>query len=168
MNRYKKWLLPLLLITALAVWLGRSRIRNMFPPGLGFYTVPLTVVDDGRTMTLADFKEKVIIVSCYQTWCKDCAKETPVLNQLAENIGSSQFKVLYISDEDTAKVNRFRRRFASANILFTRCAGSMDKLGISAYPTTYLLNKNGQVVKTKLEGYNWLQEEPLIRKMIAE
>ena len=168
MKKNKSKIIMPLLILLLAAWMGRSFIRNLFPPKMKFYTEALITIDNGLHTTLKDFKGNVVIVSCYQTWCIDCARETPVLNELAENIHSDKFKIIYISDEDAAKVNSFRQRFFSDKILFTQYPGGMSSLGIHTFPTTFLLNKNGEVVTTKLEGYDWLKEETVIRKMLTE
>ena len=41
-------------------------------------------------------------------------------------------------------------------------------MGIYVFPTTYLLNKKGEVVQSKLEGYNWALEKETIKKLISE
>lgn len=168
MKKHQKTIITVLLAVLLLAWMGRSYIRNLFPPKMNIYTASLVSVDDNKPMTLHDYKEKVIIVSCYQTWCTDCARETPVLNQLAASIASPNFKIIYVSDEDATAVTAFRQRFSSANILFARYLQPMSAAGISVFPTTFLLDKNGEVIKTKLEGYNWMKEEAAIRKIMAD
>jgi thiol-disulfide isomerase/thioredoxin len=147
--------------------MGRHYIRGWFPPSMKFREMALTTIDSNQLISLADFKGKVVIVSCYQTWCIDCARETPVLNQLAAQINSDQLKIIYISDEDADKQQLFRQRFESGSILFAKSPKSMSELGIISYPTTYLLNKKGEVIKTAFEGYDWLKEESAIKKLIA-
>ena len=41
-------------------------------------------------------------------------------------------------------------------------------LGVHVYPTTYLLNKKGEVVLSKLEGYDWSQEKETIKKLLSD
>lgn len=135
---------------------------------MAFNATPLTLVDNNQETTIDDFKGNVVIVSCFQTWCRDCAAETPVLNRLANNLNSEKFKIIYVTDEGSAKLESFRSRLPSDKILFTYSQKSLASLGIHVYPTTYLLDKNGRVVKAKLEGYDWLLEENAIRKMISE
>ena len=59
-------------------------------------------------------------------------------------------------------------RFTSHKIIFAHSAESLASLGIHVYPTTYLLNKNGAVILSKLEGYNWALEKGSIEKLLAE
>ena len=161
-------LIPALIITGLAGWLGRSYIRNLFLVKMTFQATRLTGVDDNKPVTINDFKGKALIVSCYQTWCPDCAKETLVLDKLAGKFPPGQFKVLYISNEGNEKVSAFRNRFPSNKIDYLRYENDLTELGIKAFPTTFLINENGQTIKTKSEGYDWLKEEASIRKMLTE
>jgi thiol-disulfide isomerase/thioredoxin len=133
-----------------------------------FTAARLIRTDDHLQTSIGDYKGSVVIVSCFQTWCGDCARETPILNQLATNVSSANFKIIYITDEGNTKLGAFRSRLASGNILFTYSPKSLASLGIHVYPTTYLLDKKGRVVKTKLEGYNWLLEEANIRQLLAD
>jgi thiol-disulfide isomerase/thioredoxin len=168
MKQYQQTIFIALVVLVMIAWMGRSYIRGWFPSSMKFKEMALTTIDSNQLISIADFKGKVVIVSCYQTWCIDCARETPVLNQLATQINSNQFKVIYVSNEDAEKVNKFRQRFESGNILFTQSPKSMSDLGIRSFPTTYLLNKKGEMIKTTFEGYQWLKEEVTIEKLIAQ
>lgn len=162
-NKYLQWLL-LLILTVLGI---RYAIFHLNAPDMRFQSTELIQTDNSKKITINDFKGNVVIVSCFQTWCSDCAGETPVLNQLATQINSNQFKIIYISDENIGLINSFHSRFASDKIQFTKSPESLSNLGIHVFPTTYLLNKNGEVITTKLEGYNWLKEEASIRKLLT-
>ncbi len=141
--------------------------RYLFVPKMNFQSEQLTILDSKETTSVEALKGNVVIVSCYQTWCGDCARETPWLNELAAKINSPLFKVIYISNEAEEKVNRFRKRFESDKIIFAKHETPPDKLGIRSFPTTFLLNKKGEVVKTKRERYNWLEDEKEIRELLG-
>ncbi len=154
--------------TILIVFGTRYYRYKTIPPEMSFSGTTLITVDDSVKITINDFKGKVVVVSCFQTWCRDCAAETPVLNQLAKNLNDDRFKIIYITDERNKKLESFRSKMASDKILFTWSPSSLASLGINVYPTTFLLNKKGEVVKAKLEGYDWLKEEAMIRKLMNE
>ena len=142
--------------------------RFVLMPKMTFQSEVLTAIDSNYTTSIDALKGNVVIVSCYQTWCGTCARETPGLNELVTKINSPKFTVLYISDEPEEKVITFRKRFASDKILYTKSAKRLGELGIRSFPTTFLLNKKGEVIMTRLEGYDWLKEEETIRKLMAE
>lgn len=146
------------------LWLKRKTIA----PRMSFALAPLTSLDDNKQVAIEDFSGNVVIVSCFQTWCRDCAQETPILNELAARLAGEPFRVVYITDERTDKLRQFRSRLASQRILFTISATKLKDFGVHVYPTTYLLNKEGEVVLTKLEGYDWLKEEGRIRELLND
>jgi thiol-disulfide isomerase/thioredoxin len=142
--------------------------RYLLVPKMSFGSEQITLLDSKQTSSIDGLKGNVVIVSCYQTWCGDCARETPWLNELATHINASNFTILYISDEAEEKVTRFRKRFDSDKIVFAKSGKRLGELGIRSFPTTFLLNKNGEVVQTKLEGYDWKKETETIQKLLAE
>ncbi len=160
--------IQVVLVLAVLVWAVLWYLRKTVPPTMTFSDTELFTVDGHQKISVRDFTGKVVIVSCFQTWCRDCARETPILNQLAGNLHSENFRVIYITDEANTKLGSFRSRLASGNILFTTSGKSLADLGIHVYPTSFLLNKKGEVVLAKLEGHDWLREETLIRKLLAE
>lgn len=164
---YTNIILAALLVAGLllaGIWFKRKTV----PPEMAFSTARLITLDENTFISIDDFRDSVVIISCFQTWCRDCAKETPILNALATKLKSTPFKVIYITDERNEKLSAFRARLPSDRILFTMTEQKLADFGIHVYPTTYLLNKKGEVVKTKLEGHNWLEEESLIRGLLTQ
>lgn len=168
MKKYLKYIFTSIAFIILAVIAVRYYIHKTYPPDMGFKATELITVDGNIKTSINDFKGNVVIVSCFQTWCGACAGETPVLNKLAANLKDEKFSIIYITDETGEKLQSFRARLASDRIIFTYSLKSLASLGIYVYPTTFLLNKRGEVVKTSLEGYNWLQEEAGIRKLLEQ
>jgi len=168
MKRFKNYIIGGIVIIIMAVWGIRLYIQKTFPPKMLFSNTELITVDGNLKTSISQYIGSVLIVSCFQTWCGACAAETPVLNQLSVDLQSDRFKIIYITDESNDKLKLFRSRLASGEILFTYSPKPLSDLGIHVYPTTFLLNKKGEVINTKLEGYNWLQEKTLIRKLIDE
>jgi len=148
--------------------IGKTVYKYFFTPEIKFGSKELYLIDLDTKKSIDSFKGKVIIVSCFQTWCSDCAKETPILNELASKFDTSSFRVIYITDEDNAKLLKFRNIINSNNILFTTIPEGLSSIGVNIYPTTFLLNKSGKNILTKLECYNWLEEIDLIRKLVDD
>lgn len=159
------WVFVLLLLVA---WVFRWYQRKTVPPPMAFSNAILHLADGNKPFSLSEYRGKVLIVSCFQTWCRDCVRETPVLNELADKLPSDDFRVIYITDENNAKLAGFRKRLPSDKILFTISQKPLASFGIHVYPTTYLLDKKGKVVLTKLEGHNWLLEQALIKQLLDQ
>lgn len=164
----KKLVIPIVILLGVGLYFGKKYYNKVVPPEMSFSNNALKRLEDGSATSVDAHKGKVIIVSCFQSWCSDCARETPVLNQLATELNDPNFKVLYISDEDQAKIYGFKNRFASDKIVYTQSAKSLKQLGIHVFPTTYLIDKDGKVIMTKLEGYDWLLEKQKIKDLLAK
>jgi thiol-disulfide isomerase/thioredoxin len=163
----KKYISIIILVIGL-FYVGIKLYRKNVPPKMKFQSTELTLLSNNTKTTINNLSGQVVIVSFFQSWCVDCVKETPVLNELASTINNEKFKVLYISDEEVSKIEGFKNRFPSDKIMFTQSATPLSALGVTIFPTTYLLNKKGETVLAKLEGYDWLQEKAEIEKLLAE
>lgn len=158
----------IIIIVGILAFAGVKLYRKNVAPAMKYQSTELTSLSDNTKTSINNLKGQVVIVSFFQSWCVDCAKETPTLNELVATINNEKFKVLYISDEEINKIEGFKNRFPSDKIIFTKSAASLFSLGIHVYPTTYLLNKKGETIVAKLEGYDWLQEKSKIEKLLAE
>ncbi len=164
-NKLTGIILSVLIILAIG-WGIRWYMRKTVTPKMKFQTSELLLTGYNTKTTINDLKGNVVIVSFFQTWCGPCIQEMYVFDELLTTVNSSNFKILCISDEDTGRINMLQSRFAPGKILFAHSAQSLASLGIHVYPTTYLLNKKGEVIQSKLEGYNWTLEKGTIEKLL--
>ena len=69
---------------------------------------PVTFTDgDGKTLSLEDFRGKVVLINFWATWCAPCIEEMPSLARLANALQGQDFVVLAISiDRGGAAVTR--------------------------------------------------------------
>ena len=49
---------------------------------------------DGETMTMVDFRGKVVLLNIWATWCTPCVAEIPSLDALQEERGGEHFEVV--------------------------------------------------------------------------
>ncbi len=156
------------LVLIAAIWVVTWYIRKTVTPKMQFETTGFMLTGSNTKTTITDLKGNVVIVSFFQTWCGTCAGEIQVLNELVTELNSGKLKILYISDEDINLINTYQKQFNAAHILFAHSPKSLAGSGIYVYPTTYLLNKKGSVINSKLEGYDWSLEKETIKKLLAE
>ncbi len=111
--------------------------------------------ESGNEINLSEHKGKVMIVSYFQSWCGDCRKEQPELEALQQAVGGeNKLKIFLVSDEDWTKINSVKDA-TKTNLTFYKSKKGLKEIGIRRFPTTYLLNKKGEVVEAKVEGINW-------------
>ena len=156
------------IIILAAGWGIRWYMRKTVAPKMEFQTSDLLLTGSNTKTTINDLRGNVVIVSFFQTWCGPCIQEMYVFDELLASVNSSNFKILCISDEDKDRINTLQNRFTPNKLMFAHSIKSLASLGIHVYPTTYLLNKNGEVIQSKLEGYNWVLEKEAIEKLLVE
>jgi thiol-disulfide isomerase/thioredoxin len=70
---------------------------------------------EGEPFRLADFKDKVVVLNLWATWCGPCRFEIPHLIELSKEFGSKGVEVIGLTLEnpqtDVEKVREFARQF---------------------------------------------------------
>lgn len=147
----------LVIVLVLLILGGRYVYRHNVAPN-----IPLSenkLIDTlGKRVELRDLSGRYVLVSYFQTWCGDCIREIPNIRHLQERVGKDKLRVLLVSDEGWGKINDFkkRRRYYLDYYLSEK---SLKELGINVFPTTYLIDPNGKVIMSKLEQFDWDNEE---------
>ena len=113
----------------------------------------------GGKVTLAQFKGQVVVLNFWASWCAPCVAEMPTLDALQASLGDQGLKVIAISlDRDgIKKAAPFFRRTGVKNLtLYTdRTSDLFQELKGSVLPTTYVLDREGNVVSIYIGATNW-------------
>jgi len=121
---------------------------------LQFYRNPAAVADvimkdvDGRPISTASFKGKVVIVNFWATWCPPCRAEIPDLIKLQDKY-RDQLQIIGISDDDDPPA--VVKKWADAHGMNYPIVMSNDELrkifvGVRALPTSFILNRDSKMV----------------------
>lgn len=108
---------------------------------------------EGKPLSLAEYKGKVILLNFWATWCGPCRAEIPDLVEL-QNKYKDQFQIigLVVDDDDEEAVKKF---VADSDINYPVALASdevrLEYGGIVALPTSFVLDDEGRVVQ-KHEG----------------
>lgn len=92
---------------------GKLSIGDTIPDEL--WNLPLQVVnhpDGKKTITLADYKDKLIILDFWATWCSSCIKNFPKLNTI-RNENKEQLQVLLVNSRSTRDTHDKAEQFLS-------------------------------------------------------
>lgn len=112
---------------------------------------PFAVVDlDGRAISLAAWKGKVVIVNVWATWCAPCRREMPALAALQDKY-RDQVRVLGLLQDNVTTA--FAREFArSARVTYPVVRSTFDLErrfpAILALPMTFVIDPAGRLVAT--------------------
>jgi thiol-disulfide isomerase/thioredoxin len=108
---------------------------------------------DGKPVTLADSKGKVILLNFWATWCGPCRAEIPDLVELQNKYKDRlQILGLVVDDDDQDAVQKFAAEFKiNYPVAAATDAIRVQYGGIPALPTSFVLDAEGRIVQ-KHEG----------------
>jgi thiol-disulfide isomerase/thioredoxin len=131
----------------------RQFLRHRIIPELPFAKTNF-VDSNGEKFNPENRDQPYLVISFFQSWCGDCIRETPSIENLQKIIGPEKLEVAMVSDEPFEKIQKFKN-MAKSDLDFYRSEKKLKDLNIFVYPTTYLIDKNGQIILSKLEGFDW-------------
>ena len=126
---------------------------------------------DGTSVTLADFRGRVVLVNIWATWCGPCRKEMPALDRLQAKLGGPGFQVLALSiDRSPDRIKPFFDEIGITNlsIYIDRNSAAMTTLGIVGVPTTLLIDRQSREIQRWVGPAEWdsPEIESLIRRQL--
>lgn len=155
MNKNKLFrLLPLLL---LVVFLGCSRPGKPAVEGNPAPDFTLNTLS-GELVKLSELKGQVVLVNFWASWCPPCREEIPSMMRLNAAMAGKPFRMLCISIDDGGKVaveEFFRKSGFSLPALLDTDKRASKLYGITGVPETFVINKQGVILKKVVGGMEW-------------
>ncbi|HUW20615.1 MAG TPA: redoxin domain-containing protein [Sedimentisphaerales bacterium] len=108
----------------------------------------------GRTMELADFNDKVVLLYFWATWCRPCLASTPSLKRFYEDMSRYRdFEMISISQDDAEL--RARDYIEKHKLTWPQvCVGLNSKIGAeygvnNRAPFYFLIGPDGKILSTR-------------------
>lgn len=142
----------------------------------GYARAPLFSLEglDGRLVHLEDFRGKVVLINFWATWCPPCRHELPDIVRLREELKGKGFEVIGIilESRDARVENTVRQMQQSYGIHYPLVWGTnqvvMDYGNISAIPTTFVINKKGEIVQSFVGARDYQTFRKEVEKWLSE
>lgn len=115
---------------------------------------------DGDTLSLSDYRGKVVVLNVWGSWCSPCRAEAPNLVAVAEDTKDQgvQFVGINTRDLDEANAKAFERRFdvnypslydPDGKLILEFPSGSLNP---QAIPSTLIIDRDGRIAVRALKG----------------
>ena len=163
----QKWLAGAALagFVAAGAWVYLGTGQSVAPPST-------FVLLDGSEHTTQDLQGKVTLVNFWATSCTTCVAEMPELVNTYEKYKGQGYDTIAVamSYDPPQYVLNFAqsRRLPFKVALDNTGAIARDWGDIKITPTTYLVNKRGQIVKSYVGAPDFTELHRLIEKLLAE
>lgn len=136
------------------------------------YDIDLIGHNGAKNTNLLDFKNsgEVIFLNFWGSWCPPCVAEMPTIQKLYEAKGQ-KVKFVLIAIQDKPKVfNAFLEKNGYTIPVYEPNSPISNNMLPRVFPTTYILNKKGEIVlkETKTRDWNDKEINNLLDKLIAE
>ena len=112
---------------------------------------------NGKSMSIANYKGKVVLVDFWATWCGPCVKELPNVLEAYSKHHPKGFEIVGISlDQSEQKLRDFIKEKNMTWQQYFDGKGWQNKLagvyGVNSIPATYLLDGEGKIIGKDLRG----------------
>lgn len=130
------------------------------------------VLLDGTSRTTADLQGKVTLVNFWATSCTTCVAEMPELVATYEKYRGQGFETLAVAmsyDPPSYVVNFAETRKLPFQVAIDNTGNVAKAWGdVRLTPSTFIVNKQGEIVKTYVGAPNFTELHQLIEKLLAQ
>lgn len=150
-------LLILSSIVAFTVFLALQS-RQAHPPEVGESAPDFTLPGlSGPSISLSDFRQRVVVVNFWATWCPPCIEETPSLKKFADQMGGTGVTVIGVSvDQDPQALGKF---VTSAQLTFPIARDPdqsvSSRYGTFKFPESYIIDTEGRIARKIVGAIDW-------------
>ena len=141
------FLLPLIL----------SGCTNTSSAGMVGQTAPdFTIRDSDHTVSLHDYRGKIVILNLWASWCPPCVEETPSLIRLQKRMGDKVVILAVSMDDDDGDYHRFLKNYGVDYVTVR----DVKKEAVGLYkptgpPETYVIDSSGKIRRKFIGAYAW-------------
>lgn len=161
-----KTIAALLLTLGLATTLHGAELS----PEHSLIDTPLLSLPDlgGDPLGLEASRGKVVLINFWASWCAPCLIEMPSMQRLYDSLRDRPFALLAVNvGEPRAKAWRFANIMqVDFPVLLDSDSAAAAAWNVQVYPTSYLLDRNGQVRYAAYGAVKWDSETT--REVIEE
>lgn len=140
-----------ILLAALLALSGRAEAK---PPAVGAPAPAFTVTSlDGRQLSLADLRGKVVVLNFWATWCGPCRRELPLLDAYYKAQRENGLEVVAVTTEDSVPLKQLKP--LAAVISFTMARRFHGDYGaVTAVPLNFVIDRTGVLRYAKAGSFD--------------
>lgn len=139
----------LLTLTGIATTAAQPAVHAILQPANERKSAPQFALKDssGNTVSLKNYRGKVVLLDFWATWCTGCKEEIPWFSQFQRTYAARGFAVIGIS-MDEGGWNVVKPFLAENHVPYLMLLGddpTAQRFGIQNLPDTFLIDRQGRV-----------------------
>ncbi|MBI4684052.1 MAG: TlpA family protein disulfide reductase [Nitrospirae bacterium] len=164
----KGLILTIILLAGLgliAYSLSQREGKEEEPAAVAGLPAPKIEVSDalnGKELSQSEFKNKVVFVNFWASWCDPCREEMPSIERLAQHFKNNQdFQILTILFRDDPKngISFLNQNGLDLPLMIDKGGETAKSYGLTGVPETYIIDKKGILKKKIIGPYEWYSAE---------
>jgi peroxiredoxin len=161
----KKLIIPAAIL-ALLVFLGLSLSNKSEAPSVTFTTI------DGKKISMADLKGKVVLVNFWATDCPGCIKEMPELVKTYNDYQTKGFEIISVAmpyDPPAQVLNYTRQKALPFPVMHDGLSEITQAFGgVNLTPTAFIFDKQGKRLQRTIGELDFIKLKQLLNIELAK
>jgi thiol-disulfide isomerase/thioredoxin len=120
--------------------------------------VSVVSLSNGTPLKLSDLKGKVVLLNFWATWCPPCREEIPSMMKLNSLMSGKPFQMVAVSIDEGGKPaieSFFKETGFLLPTYIDESGASAKSYGITGVPESFIIDKQGLLVKKIIGGFAW-------------
>ena len=114
---------------------------------------------NGDNLKFAGFKNKVVFINFWATWCPPCVKELPDIQQLYNSLKSEPIEFVLASSENPEVIITYLQKNQISVPVFMYSSNLPNVFRSEYIPRTFIIDRYGKIVYKKVGQAKWNTQE---------
>jgi thiol-disulfide isomerase/thioredoxin len=147
------------LLPALLLAFAAGCDRGAHPSQIGRPAPAVTLHDGAQTLSLAQFRGKIVVLNFWASWCPPCLEEFPSLAQLQQQMPGIVVLAVSFDHDPTAYRDYLADNHIGVRTLLDTSERSNLAFGTTRPPETFILDRSGIVRRKFIGPQDWVSPE---------
>ncbi len=143
------------------------RLQKVPQEGMPAPNVSVRTID-GKTLTLAELRGKVVVLNFWFIGCAVCRAMKPQLDAFKARFAGSDVVFLAMTEDPESEVEKFLKKVPSDYLQAANAREAMSKFSFRGFPKNIVIDKQGKIVYWRSTIKAWDKFEAVVRAEIAK
>ncbi|NRA93192.1 MAG: TlpA family protein disulfide reductase [Psychroserpens sp.] len=172
-NIKKSNIVLLIIITVLIIPQTRKSIQVFLHKGIGLLSSVKVIAENERQELITynwllrnengvevnfnNYRNKVVLVNFWATWCPPCIAEMPSFQKLYEH-NNKNIEFLFVTTDAVEKIKKFKLENGYTFPVYQIISDPIDQFETTSIPRTVVIDKSGKIIIDKGGVADWFSD----------